>query len=336
MANIIFSEGSGVAKSMFGKSQEPIKAMIESGVEAFEEKSLISNIFNMESSTNFAEKYTNETSVGDFEDVGENGAYPKTGMQEGFSKVIEPTTWKSSFEVTQEMIEDGKIGKIKSRASIFTTSYNRTREKFGAALLAGGTGTSVKIQNKTYSTASADGVALFSTAHPSATKGAKLTQSNYFKADFSTSILDQVQEAMQSFTDDDGNLLNVAPDTIIIPNVASLKRAVLAAVSSDLDPESNKNAMNFQAGLWNVLIWPYLPKSIGGKPFFLMMDSQFKDDYLCMPWVDRVALTVKSEVDDNTDANVFRGRARFGAGFNNWRCIALCGGGVTGGTTLTA
>ena len=29
-------------------------------------------------------------------------------------------------------------------------------------------------------------------------------------------------------------------------------------------------------------------------------------------------------------------RARFGAGFNNWRCIALCGGGVTGGTTLTA
>ena len=45
MANIIFSEGSGVANSVFGKSQEPIKAMIESGVEAFEEKSLISNIF---------------------------------------------------------------------------------------------------------------------------------------------------------------------------------------------------------------------------------------------------------------------------------------------------
>ena len=165
MANIIFSEGSGVANSVFGKSQEPIKAMIESGVEAFEEKSLISNIFNMESSTNFAEKYTNETSVGDFEDVGENGAYPKTGMQEGFSKVIEPTTWKSSFEVTQEMIEDAKIGKIKSRAGIFSTSYNRTREKFAASLLAGGTGTSVKIQDKTYSTASADGVALFSTAH---------------------------------------------------------------------------------------------------------------------------------------------------------------------------
>ena len=37
----------------------------------------------------------------------------------------------------------------------------------------------------------------------------------------------------------------------------------------------------------------------------------------------------------NTDANVIKGRARFGAGFNNWRCIAICGEGVEG-TELTA
>ena len=41
--------------------------------------------------------------------------------------------------------------------------------------------------------------------------------------------------------------------------------AVLAAVGSDLDPEINNNAMNFQAGLWNVCVWNYLPKTIGGK-----------------------------------------------------------------------
>ena len=77
---------------------------------------------------------------GNFEDVGENGAYPKTSMQEGYAKVVEPTTWKSSFEVTQEMVEDAKYGKIKSRANIFATSFNRTREEFAAGLLAGGTG----------------------------------------------------------------------------------------------------------------------------------------------------------------------------------------------------
>ena len=135
---------------------------------------------------------------------------------------------------------------------------------------------------------------------------------------------------MQDFTDDDGNLLNVAPDTIIIPNIGSLKRAVFAAVGSELDPETGNNAMNFQAGLWNVIVWPYLPKAIGNKPYFMLMDSKFKDDYMCLPFLDRVALTVKSDIDPNTDANIWRGRARFAAGFNNWRCIAMCGEGLTG------
>ena len=128
-------------------------------------------------------------------------------------------------------------------------------------------------------------MALFSASHPSITKGTK-AQSNIFSAAFSAYAMDKVQEYMQGFKDDDGHLLNVAPDTILIPNVGELKRAVLAAVGSDLDPESSKNAMNFQAGLWNVLVWNYLPKTIGDKPYFIMLDSKFKDDYMCLPFLD--------------------------------------------------
>lgn len=329
MAGIVFSEGSGVADSIFGKSQEPIRAIIEQNVEAFQEVSMIDKIFYMDTSKNYAEKYTSETSLGDFADVGENGAYPRNSIQEGYSKVIEPTTWKNALEVTQEMIEDAKMGKIKSRANIFATSYNRSREKFAATMLAGGINATTKFNGKAYDTTSADKVALFSKNHPSVTKGTGV-QSNIFTGAFSVSNLDKVQECMQNFTDDDGNLLNVAPDTIIIPNDAALKRAVLAAVGSDLDPNSANNALNFQAGLWNVLVWPYLPKTLGGQSYFFMLDSKFKDDYMCLPFVDRVKLTVKSDIDPNTDANVFKGRARFGAGHNNWRCIAACGAGLTG------
>lgn len=334
MAGIIFSKGSGVNDSLFGKSQEHIRAVIQQGVEAFEERSVIDQIYHRTGSNTYAEKYTSETSLGDFEDVGENGAYPKAGMQEGYSKVIEPTTWKSSFEVTQEMIEDGKQSKIRSRAAIFTTSYGRTREKFAAALLAGGTGSTATFGGRKYDTTSADKKPLFSTGHTSITGGAK-AQSNLFKAAFSAETLDAVQEKMQAFTDDDGNLLNLAPDTILIPNVGSLKRAVFAAVGSELEPHTSNNAINFQVGLWNVIVWPYLPQSLGGKPYFFLLDSQFKDNCECLPWVDRLPLTVRSDIDPNTDANVFKGRARFGAGFNNWRCIALCGEGLTSGTALT-
>ena len=329
MAGIIFSEGSGLNDSIYGKSQAPIKAMIDQNVESFQAMSMIDKIFYMDKSTNYAEKYTSETSLGDFEDVGENGAYPKTSMQEGYSRTIEPTTWKSSFEVTQEMIEDAKFSAIKSRANIFATSYNRTREKFAATLLAGGIGTTAKFGKKSYSTKSADGVALFSTAHPSITKGTA-NQSNIFKAAFSQSIMDTVQEKMQKFTDDDGNLLNIAPDTIIIPNNGALKRSVFAAIGSELDSTSSNNAVNFQLGLWNVLVWNYLPSELSSKPYFIMADSKFIQDYMAAPWVDRVSLTVSSIIDPNTDANIWKGRARFGAGFNNWRGFAICGEGLTG------
>lgn len=331
---IIYSEGSGVSNSIFGKSQEPIKAIINENVEAFQKQSMVDKIFYMDSSTNFAEKYTIETALGDFQDVGENGAYPKTSMQEGYSKTIEPTTWKSSFEVTQEFIEDAKMGKIKSRANIFAQSYGRTRESFAATLLAGATGASATFNGKSYNTKSADDVAMFSKVHPSITKD-KLKQSNLFANPFSVAIMDSMQSAMQDFRDDDGNILSVAPDTIIIPNDPALKRAVIAAIGSDKAPENANNAINFQMGLWNVLIWAYLPKTIGGKPYFMMMDSKFKENYMAMPWVDRVKLTVSSDIDPNTDANIFKGRARFGAGFNNWRAMAICGEGLTGGTVLT-
>ena len=334
MAGIIFSKASGVNDSIFGKSQEPIKAIINQKKELFEQKSMISKIFYMDKSTNFAEKYASETSLGNFEDVGENGAYPTTEMQEGFSKVIESRTWKNQFAVTQEMIEDAKIGKIKQKANAFVTSFGRTKEIFAASLLAGGIDTTVKIGGKTYDATGADKVALFSTAHPSATKKGS-NQSNRFTAVFGQYVMDKMQESMQDFKDEDGNLLSVMPDTIIIPNDASLTRAVLAAIGSDLDPESNGNAMNFQCGLWNVLRWGYLPKTIGSKSYFMMADSEYLQNYMCLPFVDRVPLSVRSVIDENTDANVMKGRARFGAGFNDWRGIAICGEGVTGGTAIT-
>lgn len=335
MAGIIFSKASGVNDSIYGKSQEPIKAIINQKRELFEQTSMISKIFYMDKSSNFAEKYTSETSLGNFEDVGENGSYPVTTMQEGFSKVIESRTWKNQFSVTQEMVEDAKIGKIRQKANAFVTSFGRTREMFAASLLAGGIDAKATINGKTYDTTGADGVPLFSTNHPSATKKGG-NQSNRFTAAFGQYTMDKMQEYMQDFKDEDGNLLAVMPNTIIIPNDATLTRAVLAAIGSELDSESNKNAINFQCGLWNVIRWGFLPKTIGGKPYFMMADSEYLQNYMCLPFIDRIPLTVRSVIDENTDANVMKGRARFGAGINDWRGLAICGEGITGGTAISS
>ena len=76
------------------------------------------------------------------------------------------------------------------------------------ALLAGGVGTSMMFGGVKYDTTTADGKALFATDHPSKTK-AGYVQSNIFKAadGFSVAAMDKMEEAMQSFCDDDGHLL---------------------------------------------------------------------------------------------------------------------------------
>lgn len=338
MAGIVFSKASNVNNSSFGKSQEPIKMFIEQQVEAFEQHSVISNVFFEDETNNFAEKYTYETSLGDFEATGEGGAYPRNGFQEGYAKVITPEEWKNSFEVTQQMIEDGKVGKATQRAGIFTVSYNRVREKFATGLLNNGQNTTVLFGNvqKQFDITCADGTALFNTAHPSKTGGYG-NQSNYFGNPFSYDALSYVEEAMQNFRDDDGNILNIMPDTIVIPANARIKKLVFDAIGAEGIPGTANNSFSFIFGRWNVVMSPYLANTSGittGTDSWYLMDSTFNENYAGLVWLERIPLSVKSYIDENTDNNVWKGRCRWGAAPNNWRAIAKVDPGL--GTVLTS
>lgn len=335
MAGIVFSKSSGLNDTIFGKSQEPIVFFMEQAIEAFEkEHSMISKIFNVENTKEPMVKLASRTSAGNFEPVGEGGAYPKTDVQEGYSKVLEPDTWKSEFEITQEMAEDEKVGDVKSTVAGFTLQYNRSREMFGAQMLMGGiTGSMTAVNGKTFNCQSADGANLFSASHPSKT-GRIAVRSNFYDAAFSYDNLCLLQEKMQNTTDDNGNLLGISPDTIIIPNLAALKKAVFNAIGAEGgEPGQSTHGMNFQHGLWNVIIWPYLNafKPSGSVPWILM-DSAFNEAYMGAMWYDRIPLTVRSEIAAN-DNNVFKGRYRSTAGFNSWLPFAIAYSG-SGGTAL--
>ena len=334
MANMTFTEGSGLQDSIFGKCQEPIKMFLESRGEAFEQQSLVKEIFSMDKSTHWAEKYATMTAMEGFQPVGENGEYPVDGMQEGFSKVLEHMVWKNSFSLSREIIDDAKLMDLRSRPEAFVTAYYRTREKFGAALLGGAITkkTSVEFGGKKFDVTGADGKALFATDHPSKLETNKKKQSNQFSDAFSAKALGAMETAMQDFRGDRDEVLDVAPDTILIPNDYKLKNDVLEAIGSDKDPTTSNNGINYQYGRWNVIIWPYLNQFIDADTApWVLMDSRYNDKYKGAVWLDRVQLEVRSELASN-DANVWKGYARFTAGFNDWRAFAV--GGVTGGTQL--
>ena len=334
MANIVFSEASGVNDSIFGKSQAPIRSFIEKRGEAFEQQSVVKVLFAQEKSTHFGEKFTSMTAMDGFQVVGENGAYPTDGQEEGYSKIMESVEWKDSFSISKKIIEDAKLMDLRKKPAAFVTAYYRTREKFGAALLGGAIRgeTSVDYAGGSFDLKTSDGKTLFAADHPAKVKGA--VQSNVFSDAFSDDALGKLEVRMQNTRGDNDEILDVAPDTIVIPNIHSLKKAVFAAIGADKDPATANNGYNYQFGRWNVIVWNYLNQFITpGTTPWLLLDSAYNEEYGSLIWLDRVVLEVTSKIDDNTDANVWRGRARFTAGFHDWRGIAAAG--ISGASPLS-
>lgn len=332
--SIVISISSQVAKSIYGDSQAPIRTYALKRAEAFEQESLLPKLFRMEKSKHWAEQYGGETAMDNFAPVGEGGSYPSTGFEDGYQRVLENETWKQSFSITRELVDDAQIGKMRQRANKLLTAYYRTREMFGRSLYAGGLfGTSVNIGGKSFSTCSADGKKLFATNHTNKVKGGN--QSNLYAAAFSATALDAVETAMQNTKGDNGELLAITPDTILIPNDAALKRAVFSVVGADLDPDSGNNGFNFQFGRWNVIVDPYLTLALqqmgqGSVSPWILLDSKFVQENDGAIFQDRVKLELSSVIDENNDNNKWKGYARFTGGFVDWRFAAA--GGITGGT----
>ena len=334
MAGVTFSFASGVNDSIFGKSQAPIRAFIEKRGEAFEQASMVNLIFKEVSSNNWGEKFTSNTAMEGFQPVGENGPHPHDNMQEGFSKLLEPMVWKDRFSITREAVDDAKMIDLKKKPQGFVTGYYRTREMYAASMLGAAiTGkTKNTFRDKMFDTTGADGKLLFATDHPSAVKSG-VKQSNKFADAFSIKALGALETRMQNAEGDNGEILDISPDTIIIPNDYDLKNMVFEAIGSDKDPDTSNNGFNYHYGRWNIVVHPYLNKYItaGIKPWILM-DSKANENYDGAIWLERVSLEVTSYIDRDTNANVWDGYARFGAGFNDWRPFAI--GGITGGDTL--
>lgn len=326
-----------VTASLYGASQEPIAMVMEETAEAMDRISVAKLIFNKMDSDSFALALTGTTSIGDFEDVGEAGAYPENGFQEGFKKVIYPHEWKNSFSITQTMREDNKLLDMKNLGRNLIKSSKRTREKFFAALLGGAyQGDTVKFgpKNTVYDVTAEDGKSLFNKGHISKTDK-KLIQSNMFAGELSAANLGKIETQMQNFCDDNGNLLDIAPDTIIIPNISALKDAAFEAVASEKSPNTSTNAMNYQFGRWNIIVWNYLNRYIvsdrAAMPY-IVMDSHYNEEALGAIANERVALNVKSCIDEKNDNNLWKGRERYSGGFKDWRAFAI--GGITDGTEL--
>jgi hypothetical protein len=341
MAGHTITEISGLMDSVYGKSAYPIAKIIDDYGASRSKDERLAAIFSIEKSDHFAESVKSIAGFDGFMPVPENGAYPKDGAQESYTKIFEHVEWKDSFSVSRALVEDDRIGEMKRLATKFVGGFNATREKFGASLfgaaLGGVTDPSYKgVKFPAYG-ASADGRPLFDKLHPSKSKPS-LKQSNVFNNLFSQTALSKIQSAMVDFRDDNGEILEIVPDTIILPNDAEAIQTVLGVVNAFSQPNTSNNDWNYHYGAWNVIIWPKLNQFIpsgtaasGAFPYVILA-TDYNQAASGAVWYDREPLSVKPYEDRNTDAAVWPGRARFSAGFHDWRAFAA--GGIARGDAL--
>lgn len=329
MAGIIFSAASGVNESVFGRVQDPIKVFIEQQDEAWKNKDMnlapkIFHEFKLDSATG---RIQTMGSLGEMEVVGENGAYPVGEISEGYFKTLESEEWKYSVSISQKTMEDKLDFVLVNLSQDLIDSYHRTRNTFFWGLLAAALQNSHYIRKgKPFSVNTMDNVKLFSTAHPSKFDK-KLTQKNAFSNSFSASSLGKIATEMQNVKNDNGEVIGLNPDTIIIPNTEAAKASVFGVLGAYNDPETpGGNRFNYQFGNWSVMTVPWLAHLGNGDSFpYIVMDSEFNEKRYGALDTMRIAPTVKSHIDENTDANIWTIRARFSGAFAEWRAFAAGG-----------
>ncbi|MEG2526283.1 MAG: hypothetical protein RSA62_03595 [Oscillospiraceae bacterium] len=330
MAQVLLNETDGRIKELYGEYQAPIASIIMERDEQLKKNSIARKIFAERPSTHSIEGYGATTAIDSFAPVGENGQYPSGGFESGYFNALRNVTWKGSFGISMEAQEDISIMDMKRAPAGFFSDYERKFEGFFAALLGNAIQgkTEFSVKGQTFSTKTADGVCLFSKSH--APKVTGTNQSNIFSNALSAEALFAIMTEMQNLKDDNNNTMNICPDTIIIPNVASLKLALLQIVGTNRAPGTANNDFNPLFENFNIITWQRLNDFVSpGTSPYVLMDSHYNEIVDCAIFQNRKELTLRDEIAAN-DAYKWYGNARFTGGFVDFRSMVV--GGVTGGT----
>jgi phage major head subunit gpT-like protein len=326
MAQVIMTEASGRLKELYGEIQAPLMSLVTEKAEAYEAELVTNKLFAERKSEHSIEAYTNLTAIDSWAPVGESGAHPSGGQEVGYTQTLRNVTWKGSFALSRELVDDLQTGTMITRTDGFMRDYTRKRVLFFTRLIAEAMqGHNSFSQNGIpFSTLSADQKNVFNNAHPCKVKGG--AQSNVYSDAFSVDALFRAMTVQQNYWDDDGNILALTPNTIIIPNIASVKKLVFEAIGSYLDPNSSNNTYNVVGGDFDVIVLPELNKYVtaGGTIPWLLFDSQYNASVDGLIRQERTELEIRDKVADNDDYVVY-GYARYTGGFVDWRPIMACG-----------
>ena len=325
------TQGSEEFKALFGNIQVPLASYIEEQDKQARESCLAYHIFSERQSNSKNEGYSGLSEADEMEAVGSGEIPPLNSFNERDLKIIENVLFKSRITITREAIEDAKgaMKKLLRSAGVtkLTSAYYRTLESLCFGLLIAAAQNKKYYQRgiQRYDTTAYDGKIVFATDR----KGGCNAFSDFLTKD----TLGRIATAQQNFKSDKGNDITVAANTLIIPNDHGIKTDAFNAIGADKDPGTANDGFNYLFGQFRVIISTRLNALVTGnnKPFILM-DGDYNEKLDGNILQIRRDLEIKSKEIDG-DVNAWDASARLGAGFVDWRQMAI--GGVEWGKALT-
>jgi hypothetical protein len=351
---VIFNIEQSARLSDFNILQEPIKMILENEVEAFEKGSIIPEVFVQKTTDRYMEEYRSSTSMDGFKPTEDMEVAGISDFEESYFQQYTTQIWTNSFVVSKQTMEDNKMMDIDTKSMGFIKSYGRTREQYAVAAISNALAHNEAYEEKFKLYAKhgkgmdteggeIEGVRrqYFSASHETVKLRdgrPQITQSNKFYAenlDFTSNVADleekvldvlgQVEAKMAVYKDDKGNIVPVDVNKIVTGKNYRLVDILTRGLKSKYGAAMDGNGINTQYGKYKVITNAYL----SGVPGFsddecglLLISDDRNREGLGAVWFDRVPLTVRSYVDQKTEANVWAGRARFGAGFGDFRAMS--------------
>lgn len=346
-------------RSEYNILREPLNDMIRNYQEAWERENPIDMIYNRGSINKFQETYV--SSIGfehAFAETNDFAVGPIFNTAEGFSATYRTRTFQGAFIITQQVLEDQELGRVKDDATRFIKRWHGDIVEYAMAALSSGFGEEVvwgnvqdgksklKLQSADTVDGTLDGVKnpLFTNKHTivkrdgmTATDITNNYQSNKFYANIDINgpdtnrisgladAINQVITYMENLKDDNNKYAGVmGAKTIVCANNPQLKAAIETALSMDMFKQGESMQLNAAYKRATLKTTPYLndiPQCKNGQGFFIV-DKSYNSENHGLELTERLALTLDVVWQKRPAGVVYDGRQRFDINVATWRGIA--------------
>lgn len=276
-----------------------------------------SKIFNMNTSKKAEEHDYGLGAFGDWEERATNlDTVDYQKLSPGLERTYRHKAFTQGFMIERELYDDEQYRQINKFPRAMARSGRQKVEKDGAEFLI-----------NAFTDTIYDGQPLFSKVHP--LLDSSKTSSNLMEGPLTEENLKKAIQMMKEQVDEAGNLVQMKPDTLIIP--PALEDTAKRLLNSTLLPGTELNDTNkylLESGI-KIVIMDYLSEAgVGSDTVWVLQDSNQHE--LNFFW--RIKPEFKWDEDFDTFVSKYRGYMRYSLGASDWRgMVGSLGEEVVGG-----